>query len=41
MDLMDRIERGIDRVIDKGAPIALTAVSILFAVFVLRGFFGG
>jgi hypothetical protein len=41
MDLMERIEKGIDRVIDKGVPIAVISCLVLFAVHVLRGFFGG
>jgi len=38
---MDRIERVLERVLDKGVPIAVIGCCILFAVHVLRGYFGG
>lgn len=38
---IERIEAILDRMIDKGVSVVVTLVSILFAVHVLRGYFGG
>lgn len=38
---IERIEAILDRILDRGVPLVVAAVSILFAAQVLRGFFGG